>query len=122
MSLQEIIDQVEQQSEVTGIWPPKIRRQLKDEGYLVIKNKTNYTVAKDYKPLIGKSRALLQTRVPNNVIKFYLDKGFIVAQEKRYKDGCGYPSDAYDICDCYRCTHGEQTFQGYLVTVTKATT
>lgn len=116
-SSQELIQMLEEKGEVTGMWPPKIRRQLKDAGYLVLKNESSYTVCKTYKPLEGKTQVVVSTRIPKTVIKFYLDKGLVVQQEKHYKIGCGYPSDAWDICDCYDCRHDTRTPIGYLVTI-----
>lgn len=115
--LDQIIKEVDEKGKVRGIWKPKIRRQLKDHGLLVVKNKTDYTVSKDYEPLVGKQQIFVNKKLPKSIVKFYLDKGIQIDQIPKYEYGCGYPSDSWDICECDKCSKGKNTKLGYNVYV-----
>ena len=118
---------IDKRASVTGVWPPRVRRMLKEkEGFLVFreKNAKVYSVMKEYPALkdIKEGQWVFQNKIPNTVVKAYLEKGWLITQEPKYKYGCGYPSDAYDICDCYDCGAGYEESKrkvGFRITIKK---
>jgi hypothetical protein len=114
-----VIRQLDSVDVVKGDWKPKERRILIDAG-LLVRPEDGTWVARRGDPIIEEKRmndpfvVHTKEKFDSYTLKFYRSHGFKVTVETDYKYGCGYPSDAYDICDCYECNSDEPTgINGY---------
>lgn len=115
--INDIIRRVDEEGGVIGNYPPKIRRFIKEKGFLVVKDGVNYTISKHYSPLVGKESLVFPKKLPKAIVKFYAEKSISINQTPIYTYGCGYPSDSWDVCECWRCKSGERRLNGYRVTI-----
>lgn len=90
---------------VEGIWTPKVRRLLKEQGLLVYRfSETttditgkftgyakHWTVAYEYPALVGiesqPSKKIIDHKLPVVVLEFYLDQGWMISQRMHYREG-----------------------------------
>ncbi len=127
--LVQINDEIAEKGYAKGFFDSTIRRWYKNNGYLVVQEKSHYYITKKYAAFYHKDGEMIMTKdfvlknkVPNSVIKFYLAQGIRIDQHKKYKYGCNYPSDAYDICECDKCKSDKGTKIGYTIFISKINT
>lgn len=104
-----IIYQIEEHHHYTGDITPETCKNLLDSRYIISELESGgYSVYNLFE------KAFSKTRLGESIIKFYLDRGFILTQTPKFlMSGCGYPSDSYDICTCFECENAVLKKVGY---------